>query len=171
VTGTAGRARVTWEIGRRGAARVGRTVKGMFVALALVVALEREPDPLATLLALIGAVVAFTVGEVYDAAVEAQIRNRRGLGLGELGELSYEQSFIAAGAVPAIVVFACASVGLIDSALADNIAVYAGVALLGVLGAAAGRLAGESVPRCVLYGFEAAIIGALVIALKVLVKI
>jgi hypothetical protein len=162
---------VTWEIGKRGAARVGRTVKGMFVALALVVALEREPDPLATLLALIGAVVAFTVGEVYDAAVETQIRTRRGLGLGELGKLSYEQSFIAAGAAPAIVVFACASAGLIDAALADNIAVYTGVALLGGLGATAGRLAGESVPRCVLYGFEAAIIGALVIALKVLVKI
>jgi hypothetical protein len=161
---------VTWEIGRRGAARVGRSVKGMFVALALVAALGREQDPLPTLLALLGAVVAFTVGEVYDAAIETQIRRRHGLRLRELGDISYEQSYIAAGAVPSIVIFIFASAGVIDAALADHLAVYTGVGLLGILGWTAGRLAGQHVLRCLLYGFEAALIGALVIAFKVLVK-
>ncbi|HMG63343.1 MAG TPA: hypothetical protein VK599_10390, partial [Streptosporangiaceae bacterium] len=69
----AGRAGSPWP------GRVGKTVKGMFVALALVVALEREPEPLPTLLALVGAVLAFLAGELYEAAMEAQIRNRRSL--------------------------------------------------------------------------------------------
>ncbi|HEU5418004.1 MAG TPA: hypothetical protein VFV41_09955 [Streptosporangiaceae bacterium] len=161
---------MTWEIGRRGAGRVARSVKGMFVSLALVVALGREEDPLPTLLALIGAIVAFIVGEMYDAAIETQIRRRHGLRLRELGEIGYEQSFIAAGAVPSIVIFIFASAGVIDAALADNLAVYIGVGLLGALGWTAGRLAGERMLRCLLYGFEAAFIGALVIAFKVLVK-
>jgi hypothetical protein len=153
-----GQAALTGDIGTQWAARVGKTVKGMFVALALVVALEREPDPLGTLLALIGAVLAFAVGELYDAAIETQIRNRRGLTISELRGLAYEQSFIFA------------SCGLLSASLADNVAVYPGVALLGGLGAAAGRLAREPVLRCVLYGIESAVVGALVVALKVLVK-
>jgi hypothetical protein len=104
---------LTWDIGTQWPARVGKTVKGMFVALALVVALEREPDPLETLLALIGAVLAFLVGELYDASIEAQIRTRRSLLATELREIVYEQSFIAAGAIPAIVIFTCASCGLL----------------------------------------------------------
>ena len=150
--------------------RAGRTVKGMFVALALVVALEREPDALATLLALIGAVFAFMVGELYDATIEAQIRMRRGLHLGELREIVYEQSFIGAGAIPAIVIFAFAAGGVLSTSLADNITVYTGVALLGGLGVTAGRMAGEGLVRCVLYGLESAVVGAFVVVLKVLVK-
>jgi hypothetical protein len=150
--------------------RVGKTVKGMFVALALVVALEREPDPLPTLLALVGAVLAFLAGEVYDAAIEAQIRNRRRLLASEFREIAYEQSFITAGAVPSIVIFIFASAGLLTAAAADNVAVWVGVGLLAALGAMAGRLARASVTRCVLYGIESAAIGLLVVALKVAVK-
>lgn len=142
----------------------------MFVALALVVALEREPDALATLLALIGTVLAFMVGELYDATIEAQIRNRRGLHATELREIAYEQSFISAGAIPAIVIFICASFGLLSTSMADNVTVYTGVALLAGLGAATGRLAREPIFRCILYGIESAVIGAIVVVLKVLVK-
>jgi hypothetical protein len=161
---------VIWDIGTQWPARIGKTVKGMFVALALVVALEREPDPLATLLALIGAVLAFMVGELYDATIEAQIRNRRGLDARELGELAYEQSFIGVGAMPSIVIFIFAASGIVSVSLADNISVYTGVALLAGLGAMAGRLARESLLRCALYGMESGVVGALVVALKVLVK-
>lgn len=142
----------------------------MFVALALVAALGREEDPLPTLLALLGAVVAFIVGEVYDAGVETQIRRRHGLRLRELGDISYEQSYIAAGAAPSIVIFIFAAAGVIDAALADNLAVYTGVGLLGALGWTAGRLAQQRMLRCLVYGLEAALLGALVIAFKVLVK-
>jgi hypothetical protein len=161
---------LTWDIGAQWPARVGKTVKGMFVALALVVALEREPDPLATLLALGGAVLAFMVGELYDGTIEAQIRNRRGLLATEFRDIAVDHSFIAAGALPAIVIFACASVGLLTTADADNVAVWTGVVLLGGLGVGGGRLAGEPLARCVWYGFQSAFVGALVVALKVLVK-
>jgi len=150
--------------------RAGKTVKGMFVALALVVALEREPEPLPTLLALIGAVLAFLAGELYEAAMEARIRHRRSLLAVEFREIAYEQSFIAAGAIPSIVIFICAAAGLLSTAAADNVAVWAGVGLLAALGAAAGRLAREPVTRCVLYGLESGTIGALIVALKVAVK-
>jgi hypothetical protein len=165
-----GQTSLTWDISAQWPGRVGKTVKGMFVALALVVALEREPDPLATLLALIGAVLAFLVGEIYDATIETQIRNRRGLMASELREIAYEQSFITAGAIPAIVIFSCAASGLLSTSLADNVTVWTGVVLLGFLGAAAGRLGHESALRCLLYGLESAVIGALVVALKVAVK-
>jgi hypothetical protein len=150
--------------------RVGKTVKGMFVALALVVALEREPAPLPTLLALVGAVLAVLAGELYDAAIEAQIRSRRSLEASEFREIAYEQSFITAGAIPSIVIFVFAAAGLLSAAAADNVAVWAGVGLLGALGVAAGRLARASVARCVLYGLESGAIGVLVVALKVAVK-
>jgi hypothetical protein len=149
---------------------VGKTVKGMFVALALVVALEREPDPLPTLLALIGAVLAFMVGELYDATIEAQIRTRRGLLAEEYRAIAVEQSFICVGAMPTIVIFIGASAGLYSASLADNLAVWTGVALLGGLGLAVGRLAHEPGARCVRYGIESAVVGVLVVALKVLVK-
>jgi hypothetical protein len=150
--------------------RAGKTVKGMFVALALVVALEREPEPLPTLLALIGAVLAFLAGELYEAVMEARLRHRRALLATEFREIAYEQSFIAAGALPSILIFSCAAAGLLSTAAADNVAVWAGVALLAALGAAAGRLAREPLARCVLYGLESGAIGALIVALKVAVK-
>ena len=150
--------------------RVGRTVKGMFVALALVVALEREPEPLPTLLALVGAVLAFLAGELYDAAIEARIRNRRSLLASEYRDIAYEQSFITVGAMPSIVIFIFASAGLLSTAAADNVAVWAGVGLLAALGVAAGVLARASVFRCVLSGLESGAIGALVVVLKVAVK-
>jgi hypothetical protein len=161
---------LTWDIGTQWAARAGKTVKGMLVALALVVALEREPDPLPTLLALGGAVLAFMVGEIYDATIEAQIRNRRGLLAEEFREIAVDHSFIAVGALPAIVIFACASAGLLTGAQSDDVAVWSGVALLGGLGALAGQLAREPVARCVWFGVQSAAVGALVVALKVVVK-
>src|SRR6185437_10458745 len=85
---------VTWQLGSEWPARAGKTIKGMFVALALVLTLSREPDPLSTLLALAGAVLAFTLGEVYDAAIEEQIRNRRGLRAAEFRAIAVDQSFI-----------------------------------------------------------------------------
>jgi hypothetical protein len=42
--------------------------------------------------------------------------------------------------------------------------------LLAALGAAAGRLARQSLARCVLYGLESGAIGALIVVLKVAVK-
>jgi hypothetical protein len=165
-----GQSSLITEIGHEWPARVGKTVKGMFVALALVVALEREPDPLATLLALAGAVLAFMVGELYDAAIETQIRNRRGLTAAEFRVIAFDQAFISVGASPVIVIFGFAAAGLLSASIADNIAVWTGVVLLGALGYVAGRLGHESAIRCIRYGIESAIVGALVVALKVLVK-
>lgn len=81
-----------------------------------------------------------------------------------------DQSFIIAGAMPSIVIYACASAGLIDAAAADNIALWSGVVLLGALGALTGRLAGEPAVRCARYGAESAIVRVLIVVLKVAVK-
>jgi hypothetical protein len=158
------------ELGGPWPGRAGRTIKGMLVALALVVALQRDPDPLPTLLALIGATLAFLVGEIYDGSIEAELTRRRGLLAVELREIAYEQSFIAVGALPSIVIFACAAAGELNLGLADNLTVYTGVGLLGALGWAAGWLARASLLRCAAYGLESAAIGALVVGLKVAVK-
>ncbi len=151
-------------------ARVAKIVKGLFVALALVVALEHDPNPLVTLLALVGAVVAFTAGELYDATVEAQIMRRRRLMAGELRDITVEQSFIGVGGLPTMVVIILASAGLYSAATADTISVWVGVATLAGLGFLTGRLARQPWPRCVLYAGESAFIGLAIVVLKVIVK-
>ncbi len=151
-------------------ARVAKIVKGLFVALALVVALEHDPDPVVTLLALVGAVVAFTAGELYDATIEAQIMRRRRLEAGELRGITVEQSFIGVGGLPTMVVVILASVGFYSSATADTVAVWLGVATLAGLGFLTGRIARQPWPRCVLYAAESAFIGLAIVVLKVVFK-
>lgn len=151
-------------------ARVAKIVKGLFVALALVVALEHDPNPLVTLLALAGAVVAFTAGELYDATIEAQIMRRRRLLAGELREITVEQAFIGVGGLPTMVVIILASAGLYSSATADTISVWVGVATLAGLGFLTGRLARQPWLRCVLYAGESAFIGLAIVVLKVVFK-
>jgi hypothetical protein len=162
--------KVTWEISAEWPGRVGRIIKGMFVALALVLTLSREPDPLSTLLALAGAVLAFALGEVYDASLEEQIRNRRGLRATEFRAIAVEQSFICVGALPAVVIYALAAAGLISTPLADNLTLWTGIALLGGLGVVVGRLAEATLLRCARYGAETALVGVLIVVLKVAVK-
>lgn len=161
---------MTWQIGSQWPARASKTIKGMFVALALVLTLSREPDPLSTLLALAGAVLAFTLGEVYDAAIEEQIRHRRDLRATEFRAIAVDQSFICVGALPAVVIYALAVAGLISTPLADNVTLWTGVALLGALGVLMGRLAEETLIRCLRYGAETALVGVLIVVLKVAVK-
>lgn len=161
---------MTWQLGSEWPARASKTIKGMFVALALVLTLSREPDPLSTLLALAGAVLAFTLGEVYDAAIEEQIRNRRGLRAAEFRAIAVDQSFICVGALPAVVIYALAVAGLIATSLADNITLWTGIFLLGALGAVVGRLAEENLARCARYAAETALVGVLIVVLKVVVK-
>ena len=161
---------MTWDIGAQWPGRAGKTIKGMFVALALVLTLSREPDPLSTLLALAGAVLAFTLGEIYDAAIEEQIRNRRGLLAAEFRAIAVEQSFICAGALPAVIIYALAVAGLVTTSLADNLTLWTGIVLLGGLGTLAGRLAGETLLRCARFGAETALVGVLIVVLKVAVK-
>jgi hypothetical protein len=170
VRGTGAGSSVTWHIGPQWPARVGRIIKGMFVALALVLTLSREPDPLSTLLALAGAVLAFTLGEVYDAAIEEQIRNRRGLLAAEFRSIAVEQSFICVGALPSVLIYALAVGGLISTPLADNVTLWTGIVLLGSLGVLVGRLAEETLLRCARFGVETALVGVLIVILKVAVK-
>ena len=81
-----------------------------------------------------------------------------------------EQSFICVGALPAVVIYALAVAGLIATPLADNITLWTGIFLLGALGAAVGRLAEETPARCARYAGETALVGVLIVALKVVVK-
>ena len=149
---------------------MGKTIKGMFVALALVLTLTREHDAISTLLALAGAVLAFAVGEIYEAAIEEQIRQGRPLRAAELRAIVTEQSFIAVGSFPALVIYALAAGGLVSANLADNLTLWTGLVLLGGLGFAVGRLAREPLARCLRYCADSALVGALIIVLKVAVK-
>src|SRR5205823_2557669 len=81
----------------------------------------------------------------------------------ECREIAVEQSFIFAGAVPAIVIYAFASAGVVSSADADNITLWTGIALLGGLGLLAGLLERESLVRCLGRGAESAVVGALIV--------
>jgi len=135
-----------------------------------VLTLTREHDPLSTLAALIGAELAFVIGEIYESAIEEQIRQRRSLRASEFRVIATEQSFIAVGALPALVIYALAAGGLVSTGLADNITLWIGLVMLAVLGYATGRLAQEPLVQCLRYGGESALVGALIVVLKVVVK-
>lgn len=81
-----------------------------------------------------------------------------------------DQSFICVGALPAVVIYALAVAGLISTPLADNVTLWTGVALLGALGVVMARLAEETLIRCLRYGAETALVGVLIVVLKVAVK-
>ena len=141
----------------------------MFVALALVVALEREPEPLPTLLALIGAVLALLARAVRGRHGGPDPQPPQPAGQRVPGH-RLRAVVHRRGAIPSIVIFICASAGLLSAAAADNVAVWAGVGLLGALGVAAGRWPASPCSGAYGTAWRAGPIGALIVALKVAVK-
>jgi DMSO/TMAO reductase YedYZ heme-binding membrane subunit len=145
-----------------------RIILGLFVALVLVVALKPEPNPEATTLALIGATLALMVGEIYAHLVEEEIVTRRRPGWREIARETAEQSYIALGAAPAIILFGLAWAGAIEESTAIDISAWGGLGLLTWLGFLAAQATGRSTRAAFAHAAVLALLGAMIVAAKVL---
>jgi hypothetical protein len=149
-------------------AHASRIILGLFIALALVVALERTPDAETTALALIGAILALMIGEIYAEVIEAEITSGRRPGARELARATAEQSYIALGAAPAIILFILAWIGTIEESTALDVSVWGGVGVLAWLGFLGGQATGRTTRASIAHAAGLAVVGAIIVGIKVL---
>jgi hypothetical protein len=154
--------------GSRWKRHIGRAVKGLLVALAAVVVFDWSADPGTATLALIGAIVAVLAGDLYAEALQRDVLSRRGPTASEVLEIGVQHMGIPLGGVPTLALFVLAWTGLIDTALAIDISLWCGIALLGGLGFFAARLRGESARRALVHGTALAVLGVVVLVIKTL---
>lgn len=145
---------------------IAKMVKGLIVAVAFVVVLDRTEDPAVASVGLAVTVLAVMVGDAYALALEREIDSRQRLGRRDLGAVFRHISAIAIGATPVLVVFVLAWIGLLEADTASNLAVWGGIALLGALGFAAAHLRGERTLRSLAHGGALALIGVGVLAIE-----
>jgi hypothetical protein len=146
---------------------IEEVVKGTFVALALVVATSRSEDALTSGLAIVGALLAVVLAELYGLVLEAEIHQRRRLSAADIRAIGTELMFIMLGGVPALILLGLAAVDVIGDDTAVDVIVWSGIGFLGVLGFLAGRRAGRSISGALGYALALALIGALVLVIKV----
>lgn len=156
------RERSPWE------GHVGRTVKGLLVALSAVVVLDWSADPGTATLALIGAIVAVLVGDLYAEALQRDVLSRRRPTMNELHAIGVQHVGIPLGAAPALALFVLAWTGVIDTGLAIDLSVWGGIVLLGGLGFLAARLRDDPVLRALGHGAVLAAAGVVVLVIKTL---
>jgi hypothetical protein len=147
---------------------VARIVKGLLVALVLVLVLDRHPDPEITTLALVGALVAVWVGDVYTAVIEAEFVHRRRPSRADLQALASDAATATIGFLPALVPFALAWAGILGADLAGDLAVWIGIAALAAVGLVAARRAGRGLLACVLHAAVLTLAGVVVLVVKAL---
>jgi hypothetical protein len=154
--------RPSWE------GHIAKLVKGLIVALSAVVVLEWSADPGTATLALVGAVVAVIVGDLYADMLQRDVESRRRLAWEGLRRSGDQHVGIALGAIPAVCLFVLAWTGVIDTGLALDLSVWGGIVLLGGVGYAAARLRHESISRALGHAAILALIGVFVLVIKVL---
>lgn len=153
-----------------GSPQVSRVIYGAIIGLALIVALEdHPPSPGVVAATLLGTAVAVGLAELYSDYVGTETRTRRHLRGGEVRDIAYDAVAVALGIAFPVAFFVLAAADAIEEDTAFTIAKWSGLALIGVYGFCAARLAGKSVPRSVLRALAVALIGAFLIALKALV--
>jgi hypothetical protein len=153
-----------------GSTQVSRVIYGSIIGLALVVALEHDPPRPAVMVGtLVGTALAVGLAELYSEVVGREIRTRQRVGRAHLGEIAADVGGVAFGiAFPAIFfLLSVADAMEVDTAFA--LAKWSGLALIGLYGFMAARLAGAALPAALLQAVAIALVGAFLIGLKALV--
>jgi VIT1/CCC1 family predicted Fe2+/Mn2+ transporter len=150
--------------------QVPRVIYGAIIGLALVVALEAHP-PGAGLVAgsLLATAIAVGLAELYSEVVGTQVRTRRRVGREHLHELLTDTLAVAFGVAFPAVFFVLAAFDLIDLKTAFTVAKWSGLALIGLYGFTAARLAGRRFAAALLEGAAVGAIGGALIAFKALI--
>jgi hypothetical protein len=150
----------------RRADHVSKAIKGLLLGLAAALGLELTQDAGAAALALLGTVLAVTLGNVYGDAVQHEITQKRRLRWAELRPVAGHSMGIVLGALPAFVLFVAAWLEIITVDLAIDATIWSGIGLLLVLGYAAGRLGGDSQRGALGHAVVLASLGMVVLLVK-----
>jgi hypothetical protein len=152
-----------------GSRQVSRVIYGSIIGLALIVALEGHPPSSGVVAgSLVATAVAVGLAELYSDILGIETRKRRHLRDPELRHTVDDAVAVAFGITFPVVFFILAAADAIEEASAFTIAKWSGLGLITLYGLAAARLAGEGWLASVLRALAAALIGAVLIALKAL---
>jgi hypothetical protein len=111
---------------------------------------------------------AVTVGlaELYSEAVSLEARTRARLDRRELRSVAGESIAVVVGAGSPAIFFVLAALGAFDVDLAFALAKWSGLALICAYAFVAARLAGASLPRCLIHAGALGLLAGALIAVK-----
>ena len=152
-----------------GTRQVARVIYGAIIGLALVVVLEQHPPaPGVAAGSLVATAIAVGLAELYSEVVGTETRTRHRVSRMHLAAIGSDATAVAFGIAFPAVFFLLSGLGAMDVETAFKLAKWSGLGLIGFYGFAAARLAGAGLPTCLLQAVGAALIGALLIAMKAL---
>jgi hypothetical protein len=154
-------------IAHLGSRDVARTLYGAIVGLALVVALQEHPPAPGTMAVLLVA-TAVTVGlaELYSEAVSLEARTRAPLDRRQMRDVAGEAIAVIVGAAFPATFFVLAALGAFGVDLAFSLSKWSGLALICAYAFLAARLAGATVPRCLVHAAALGLLAGALIAVK-----
>jgi hypothetical protein len=150
--------------------QVSRVIYGSIIGLALVVALEHDPPRPAVMVGtLLGTAVAVALAELYSEVVGTEVRTRQRVARSHVGEIAADVGAVAFGISFPAVFFLLSVADAMEIETAFSFAKWSGLALIGLYGFSAARLAGAGLPAALARAAAIALVGAFLIALKALV--
>jgi hypothetical protein len=153
-----------------GSTQVSRVIYGSIVGLALVVALEHDPPRPAVMVGtMVGTALAVGLAELYSEIVGREVRTRRRVARAHVGEIAADVGGVAFGIAFPAIFFLLALAGAMEVETAFTLAKWSGLALIGLYGFSAARLAGATLLAALVQALAIALIGAFLIGLKALV--
>jgi hypothetical protein len=153
-----------------GSTQVSRVIYGSIIGLALVVALEHDPPRPAVMVGtLVGTALAVGLAELYSEVVGREIRTRQRVGRAHLGEIAADVGGVAFGIAFPAIFFLLSVADAMEVETAFALAKWSGLALIGLYGFSAARLAGATLFAALVQAVAIALVGAFLIGLKALV--
>lgn len=149
--------------------QVARVLYGAIIGLALVFSLERHPPSANEMvLLLLGTAGAVAVAEIFSDVIGTETRTHRRIQRSEARGILGDSLAVAFGIAFPIVFFELAALGAIGLGAAFDVAEWSGIALTAFYGWSAARLAGQGHVAALVQAGAVALIGVVVIGLKVL---
>jgi len=149
---------------------VARVIYGAIIGLSVILVQESHPPAAGVVVAsLIATAIAVALAELYSDVVATEARMHRRVARERLGDMGADAAAVAFGVAFPAAFFLLAVAGAMELDTAFRLAKWSGLGLIGFYGFAAARLAGAPLLGCILQALFAAMIGAVLIALKALV--
>jgi hypothetical protein len=153
-----------------GSTQVSRVIYGSIIGLALVVALEHDPPRPAVMVGtLVGTALAVGLAELYSEIVGREVRTRQRVARAHVGEIAADVGGVAFGIAFPAIFFLLSVADAMEVETAFTLAKWTGLALIGLYGFSAARLAGATLFAALVQALAIALIGAFLIGLKALV--
>jgi hypothetical protein len=144
-------------------------IYGTIAAMAVIAGAARQPSHGRVLALAVGTVFVFWLAHVYAHALAHHLRGARRLDWSAITAAMSEQRTMLEGPAVLFFVLALGGIGLLDSHLAVNLALWVGVAMLVAWGVAYARRQRWGWPTSVTAGVVNGAFGLVIVALEVLI--